>query len=97
MKTDEQLYFALGLAQKAGKLASGDLSLTEALKEGRGKYVVIAGDVSSRTEEKITALCQAQQVPFTKRLDMASLGRAIGRAPRAAVVILDENFMKLMV
>ena len=32
MKTDEQLYFALGLAQKAGKTASGDMAVSEALK-----------------------------------------------------------------
>ena len=40
MKTDEQLYFALGLAQKAGKTASGDMAVSEALKKGMGCYAV---------------------------------------------------------
>ena len=64
MKTDEQLYFALGLAQ---------------------------------TVEKVVALCKETHVPFTKRLTAARLGQALGKAPRAAVVLLDKNFMKMMI
>jgi ribosomal protein L7Ae-like RNA K-turn-binding protein len=97
MKTDKQLYFALGLAQKAGQAASGELAFTEALTKGRGKYVIMATDVSPRTEERITGLCRRYKVPFAKRLCMAELGQALGRAPRAAVVIMDENMMKLLV
>ena len=53
MKTDEQLCFALGLAQKAGKLASGDQGIWDTLKKkGRARYVLIAADASQRTTEK---------------------------------------------
>ena len=95
MKTDEQLYFALGLAQKAGKTASGDMAVSEALK--KGCYAVLAEDAAPRTVEKVVALCKETHVPFTKRLTAARLGQALGKAPRAAVVLLDKNFMKMMI
>ena len=97
MKTDEQLYFALGLAQKAGKTASGDMAVSEALKKGMGCYAVLAEDAAPRTVEKVVALCKETHVPFTKRLTAARLGQALGKAPRAAVVLLDKNFMKMMI
>ena len=97
MKTDEQLYFALGLAQKAGKTASGDMAVSEALKKGMGCYAVLAEDAAPRTVEKVVALCKETHVPFTKRLTAARIGQALGKAPRAAVVLLDKNFMKMMI
>ncbi len=48
MKTDEQLYFALGLAQKAGKTTSGDMAVSEALKKGMGCYAVLAEDAAKK-------------------------------------------------
>ncbi len=97
MKTDEQLCFALGLAQKAGKLASGDQGIWDTLKKkGRARYVLIAADASQRTTEKIVHWCDANQVPYGKRLDRVRLGAAIGKAPRAAVAVLDDNFRKMM-
>ena len=53
MKTDNELCFALSLAQKAGKLASGDQGVWDTLKKkGRARYVLIAADASPRTVER---------------------------------------------
>lgn len=96
MKTDEELCFALGLAQRAGKVASGDQGIWNTLKKGRARYVLIAADASQRTVEKIQRWCDANQVPYGKRLDRARMGAALGKAPRAAVILLDDNFRKMM-
>ena len=97
MKTDNELCFALSLAQKAGKLASGDQGVWDTLKKkGRARYVLIAADASQRTMDKIQRWCDANQVPYGKRLDRARMGAAIGKAPRAAVILLDDNFRKMM-
>ena len=96
MKTDEQICFALGLAQKAGKLASGDQGIWDMLKKQRARYVLIAADASLRTREKLVNWCRSHNVPYDFRLDRATMGAAIGRAPRAAVVILDDHFLKLL-
>ena len=44
--------------------------------------------------KKVVALCKETHVPFTKRLTAGKVGQALGKAPRAAVVLLDKNFMK---
>ena len=95
MKTDEQICFALGLAQKAGRLASGDQGIWDMLKKQRARYVLIAADASLRTREKLENWCRSHQIPYSIRLDMVTMGAAIGKAPRAAVVILDDHFLKL--
>lgn len=63
-------------------------------EKGMGCYAVLAEDAAPRTVEKVVALCKETHVPFTKRLTAARLGQALGKAPRAAVVLLDKNFMK---
>ncbi len=96
MKSERELYFALGLAQKAGKLASGDQGVEDALKKGQGCLVLMAPDVSDRTRERLEGLCRRYGVPLRPGLPMAEMGQAVGRAPRAAVVVLDHHFLQLM-
>ena len=38
--------FALGLAQKAGKLASGDYAVRSALKNGKARLLLVAADAA---------------------------------------------------
>ena len=97
MKTDEQLYFALGLAQKAGKTASGDMAVSEALKKGMGCYAVLAEDAAPRTVEKSGGSLQRDPCSFYQTSYSRKVGQALGKAPRAAVVLLDKNFMKMMI
>lgn len=97
MKTDNKLCFALSLAQKAGKLASGNQGVWDTLKKkGRARYVLIAADASPRTVEKIRHWCDTEKIPYGMALDRIRLGSAIGKAPRAAVVLLDDGFRKMM-
>ena len=57
MKSTEQICFALGLAQKAGKLVSGDQGISDGLKKGKVRYVLIAADTSPRSREKLEFGC----------------------------------------
>ena len=96
MKSTEQICFALGLAQKAGTLVSGDQGISDGLKKGKVRYVLIAAATSPRSREKLEFGCQSSHVPYGNGPDMATLGAAIGKSPRAAVAILDSHFLKLM-
>ncbi len=49
--------FALGLAQKAGKLASGDYAVRSALKNGKAKLLLVAADAAENSK-KICILWQ---------------------------------------
>ena len=43
--------FALGLAQKAGKLASGDYAVRSALKNGKAKLLLVAADAAENSKK----------------------------------------------
>ena len=44
--------FALGLAQKAGKIASGDVAVRAALKSGKVKVLVLAQDAAPNSKKE---------------------------------------------
>lgn len=88
--------FALGMAQKAGKAMSGDLAVRGALKSGKTKLLVIATDTSDATKKELVFLAEEAKVPTIELLTRAELGHVIGKAPRAAVAIMDVNFAKML-
>ena len=88
--------FALGLAQKAGKLQSGDFAVKTALKSGGVELLVIAADAAPNTKKELYFLAEQGEVSVKEILNRAELGHAIGKAPRAAVAIMDPNFAKMI-
>ena len=49
---DRKILNLLGLAQKAGKIASGEFSTEKAIKGGQAKMAVISADASGNTKKK---------------------------------------------
>ena len=96
MISDQSLLFALGLAQKAGKAASGDYAVKSALKSGKGKLLVLAADVAENSKKDLVYLAKEFNVPMIEVLDRQRLGLALGKAQRSAVVIIDNNFVKMI-
>lgn len=96
MMQEQKLLFALGLAQKAGKLASGDYAVNSALKTGKVKLLLIARDCAENSRARLVYLCEQQQVEFRDVLSRSQLGAAIGKAQRTAVAVLDDNFVKMI-
>ena len=54
---DRKILNLLGLAQKAGKIASGEFSTEKAIKGGQAKMVVISADASGNTKKKFHNMC----------------------------------------
>lgn len=95
--TEKAVAGALGLAQKAGKAVSGDLGVKEALTGRKARLLVIADDVSPRTEKELKFLAGKASVPVVTCMSRAALGLCIGKAPRAAVAVLDAGLAGLIV
>ena len=87
---------ALGLAQTAGKVSSGDLGVKEALSGGKVKLLVIAADASPNTVKELKFLAAKVSVPVITCMQRSELGLCIGKAPRAAVAVLDKGFAGLI-
>ena len=93
---EKEIAGALGLAQKAGKAVSGDQGVKEALAAGKVRLLVIADDVSPRTDKELKFLAEKSSVPVVKCMERNALGQCIGKAPRAAVAVLDAGFAGLI-
>lgn len=80
------------MAQKAGKVASGEFSTEKAVKIGKATMVIVAEDSSDNTKKMFSNMCEFYQVPIYIYSNKEELGHAIGKQFRASLAILDEGF-----
>ena len=91
MKQDKALAM-IGLAQKAGKIVSGEFATEKAVKTGKAALVIVAGDASENTKKMFTNMCAFYEVPVYFYSDKETLGHAIGKQFRASLAVADEGF-----
>lgn len=90
MKQDKALSI-IGLAQRAGKVVSGEFSTEKAVKTGKAVLVVVADDSSDNTKKMFSNMCAFYHVPLFFYSDKDRLGHAIGKQFRASLAVLDEG------
>ncbi len=86
----------LGLAQRAGKLTSGDFIVEKSIKKRDAKLVFLAIDTSINNEKKFKELTTACGVPVIQVLTKEQLGQAIGKEMRVVVAVEDDGFARAM-
>lgn len=91
---DKKILAYLGLAQKAGRLKSGEFSVEKAIKDGSAKLVIISEDASDNTVKKMTDMCVYRNLPYYRFSDRESLGKATGKSIRVTAAITDDGFAK---
>ena len=64
MKNNNKVLSLLGLATKAGKIASGEFSTEKSVKSGKGFLVLVAADASENTKKKFRNMCEFYEVSF---------------------------------
>lgn len=82
----------LGLSQRAGKAISGDFAVREAVSKGKAKLLIVATDTSERIKQEYIRMGQSRKIPTVQAFTKQELGDALGKSPRASMVILDPNF-----
>ena len=87
----------IGLASKAGRIASGEFSTEKSVKTGKAFLVITAQDASENTRKKFHDMCTYYQVPFYIIGSKEVLGRAIGKEYRASLGLTDENFSRAVI
>ncbi len=93
MKPDKILSL-IGLATRAGKIASGEFCTEKEVKTGRAALVIVAEDASDNTKKKFRDMCEFYEVPIYFYKDKDILGHAMGKEFRASLAVLDEGFAK---
>jgi len=82
----------LGLAQRAGGLRSGASGCEQALMTGQASLIVVAVDAADEVRDKLQAVAQRKGIHLVTVFSKSALGAALGKSPRAAIVITDPRF-----
>jgi len=82
----------IGLATRAGKVASGEFSTEKAIKDGKAWLVIVASDASANTKKLFTNRCAYYKVPLYIYGTKETLGHGMGREIRASLALLDKGF-----
>ncbi len=81
----------IGLGLRAGKVVIGTGSVRRELQRGGLVLVIVAGDASQRTGEKVVRLAKAKRVPVVIGPDASELGADLGRGSVQAVGVKDRH------
>lgn len=85
----------IGLAQRAGKLKSGEFSTEKSIKSGRSRLCIIASDASEATKKRFSDMCTFRKIPFMVcDLDKEELGHTAGKELRSSVSVEDAGFAR---
>ena len=95
MRPDKVLSL-LGIAAKAGKVASGEFSTEKAVKEGKAYLVIVASDASENTKKKYYDLVTFYGVPLYEVFSKEKMGESIGKVHRAAIAVTDTGFSQAL-
>lgn len=81
----------LGLAQRAGKVISGEELVEKAIMQKKAKVVFVASDSSDATKDKFDKKCFFYKIPTIFDYNSSQLSHAIGKT-RKIICITDINF-----
>ncbi len=83
----------LGLAQRAGKIKSGEFQVEESIKKKKSKLCLLAKDASETAKKHIRDICSYRDIGCMETgLSKDELGHSIGRDERSSVSVEDEGF-----
>lgn len=91
----QQISNLLGLAQRAGRLVSGEDLVVEAIQKGQVKLVFLASDAADNLRKKICDKSKTYQVEVVTAFSTLELSSAIGKA-RKVLAVTDAGFTKKM-
>jgi ribosomal protein L7Ae-like RNA K-turn-binding protein len=94
MNEEKKVLNLLGLAQRSGKLASGEFQTEKAVKEQRAALVILAADASENTKKKFQNMCTFYRVNILELSGKDALGHGIGRSERSSLAVMDDGFAK---
>lgn len=86
----------LGMAQKSGKLISGDFASETHLRKTTAPLLFIASDGGNDNKKKYTFLAERQHIEHVDLFTKEELGAAIGKGQRVIVIVNDHGFAKAL-
>lgn len=94
MKPGDRWRSFLGLAQRAGRVVSGEDQVLAAIRGGQAAIVLLSEDASPRTTQTMRNKTHSYGVPLKIVADRYTLGGSIGKEQRVVVAVNDRGFAK---
>ncbi|RGT61505.1 YlxQ-related RNA-binding protein [Streptococcus anginosus] len=91
----QKLANLLGLAQRAGRIISGEELVVKAIQDRKAKLVFLANDAAPNLTKKITDKSYYYKVEVSTVFSTLELSTAVGKA-RKVLAITDAGFTKKM-
>ena len=89
---ESKIIALLGLAQKAGKLVSGEHAVTKTVQSGKAYIMIGAADSSDNTKHKYKNMAAYYDIPYYEIGTKILLGDSIGKVHRSCLVVTDQGF-----
>ena len=89
--SENKMLRLLGIAAKAGKLASGEFAAGQALKARKAWLTIVAEDASANTKKKFRDRCEHGGCPLLVIGSKQALAHAIGKGDRSCIAVLDQG------
>ena len=91
---NDKVISLLGLAERAGKIASGEFAAEKAVKIGKARLIIVAEDASDNTKKKMKNMTAFYETPLYVYGSKDDLGHCIGKEYRSMVAVLQPGFSK---
>ena len=92
MMNEQKIFNLLSMAQRAGRIASGDFAVTKAVQGNKVHLLLVAGDASAETRQRYEQMAARGKIKIVYLWDREQLGHCIGKDFRAAAAVLDAGF-----
>lgn len=83
----------LGLAQRAGKIVTGEEMTLKEIRLEKAKLILLASDAGKNTKKKIKDKSSFYEIPLIQAFTAEEISLAIGK-PRMVAGIMDAGFAK---
>jgi ribosomal protein L7Ae-like RNA K-turn-binding protein len=87
-------YSMISLANKAGKLVTGEDAVRNSIRSGKVKLAIVAEDASDNTKKRFNNSAAFYKVSIVTWGLKEEIGSCIGKSARSVLGITDENFSK---
>lgn len=87
-----KIFSLLGLATRAGRVASGEFMTEKSVRDGSAQLVLVGSDASANTKKNFRNLCEFYRVPYYEYGTKEELGHAMGKEMRASLAVTDGGF-----
>ncbi|MGT2933905.1 YlxQ-related RNA-binding protein [Streptococcus catagoni] len=95
MNNLEKLSNLIGLAQRAGRVISGEELVIKAIQNQKAKLVFLANDAGPNVTKKVRDKSNSYNVEVSTVFNTLELSSALGK-PRKVLAIADAGFSKKM-